>query len=78
MFRATTANTYLQQCEMTIVVADIKRATSDAGFRQHYLDAHSRRHHGSVILVATRADVSIRKHGLSCITDCFITGVERR
>ncbi|KAL1799540.1 hypothetical protein ACET3X_003577 [Alternaria dauci] len=44
------------QCEMTIVVVDIKRATSDQSFRQHYLDAHGRRHHGSVILLATRSD----------------------
>ncbi|KNG49840.1 gtpase domain-containing protein [Stemphylium lycopersici] len=56
MYRVTAANAYLQQCEMTIVVVDIKRATSDQSFRQHYLDAHSRRHHGSVILVATRSD----------------------
>ncbi|KAI4698775.1 hypothetical protein J4E81_005386 [Alternaria sp. BMP 2799] len=56
MYRVTAATAYLQQCEMTIVVVDIKRATSDQSFRQHYLDAHSRRHHGSVILVATRAD----------------------
>ncbi|RYN25087.1 hypothetical protein AA0117_g5211 [Alternaria alternata] len=56
MYRVTAATAYLQQCEMTIVVVDIKRATSDQSFRQHYLDAHSRRHHGSVILLATRAD----------------------
>ncbi|KAH8642028.1 hypothetical protein IG631_04969 [Alternaria alternata] len=56
MYRITAATAYLQQCEMTIVVVDIKRATSDQSFRQHYLDAHSRRHHGSVILLATRAD----------------------
>lgn len=58
MYRVAAANEYLQQCEMTIVVADIKRATSDMSFRQHYLDAHRRRHHGSVILIATRSDVS--------------------
>ncbi|CAN9256685.1 unnamed protein product [Alternaria alternata] len=56
MYRVTAATAYLQQCEMTIVVVDIKRATSDQSFRQHHLDAHSRRHHGSVILLATRAD----------------------
>ncbi|RYN49159.1 hypothetical protein AA0114_g6729 [Alternaria tenuissima] len=42
--------------QRTTLVVDIKRATSDQSFRQHYLDAHSRRHHGSVILLATRAD----------------------
>ncbi|OAG19050.1 hypothetical protein CC77DRAFT_1032442 [Alternaria alternata] len=52
----TNTDTMSTQCEMTIVVVDIKRATSDQSFRQHYLDAHSRRHHGSVILLATRAD----------------------
>ncbi|EUC43750.1 hypothetical protein COCMIDRAFT_6845 [Bipolaris oryzae ATCC 44560] len=56
VYRVTTAEDYLQQCEKTIVVVDIKRATSDQSFRQHYLDAHRRRHHGSVILVATRSD----------------------
>ncbi|RMZ67660.1 Dynamin GTPase domain [Pyrenophora seminiperda CCB06] len=56
MYRVTAANAYLQECEMTIVVVDIKRATSDQSFRQHYLDAHGRRHNGTVILVATRSD----------------------
>ncbi|EUC34221.1 hypothetical protein COCCADRAFT_4365 [Bipolaris zeicola 26-R-13] len=56
VYRVAAAEDYLQQCEKTIVVVDIKRATSDQSFRQHYLDAHRRRHHGSVILVATRSD----------------------
>ena len=77
MFRVTAANAYLQQCEMTIVVVDIKRATTDEGFRKHYLDAHSRRHHGSVILVATRADVSLLICSLFFITHTFLAGIER-
>ncbi|KAJ5046882.1 hypothetical protein J3E74DRAFT_288211 [Bipolaris maydis] len=55
-FLGAAAEENLQQCEKTIVIVDIKRATSDQSFRQHYLDAHRRRHHGSVILVATRSD----------------------
>lgn len=62
VYRVAAAEDYLQQCEKTIVVVDIKRATSDQSFRQHYLDAHRRRHHGSVILVATRSDVSSPGH----------------
>jgi hypothetical protein len=74
MYRVTAATAYLQQCEMTIVVVDIKRATSDQSFRQHYLDAHNRRHHGSVILLATRADVSapVVSFVILMLTSCLV------
>jgi hypothetical protein len=71
MYRVTAANEYLQQCEMTVVVVDIKRATSNQLFRQHYLDAHSRRHNGSVILMATRSDVSTQSTLKSDFADHF-------
>lgn len=64
IYRVAAAEAYLQQCEKTIVVVDIKLATSDQSFRQHHLDAHRRRHHGSVIIVATRSDVRVFKTSL--------------
>jgi hypothetical protein len=63
VYRVEAALAYLQRCEKTIVVVDIKRATSDQSFRQHYINAHRRRQHGSVILVATRSDVCLWQHG---------------
>jgi hypothetical protein len=77
IFRVTAANAYLQQCEMTIVVVDIKRATTDGGFRKHYVDAHNRRHNGSVILVATRSDVSLVMCRSFSITHISLAGIER-
>lgn len=59
MFRVAMANEYLQKCEMAIIVGDIKRLKSDSSFRNHYMEAHRRRYNGSVILYATRSDVSI-------------------
>ncbi|KAF2853205.1 hypothetical protein T440DRAFT_390747 [Plenodomus tracheiphilus IPT5] len=56
MYRVAMANDYLQKCEMAIIVGDIKRLKSDTSFRKHYMDAHRRRYHGSVILFATRSD----------------------
>jgi len=55
-YRITIANEYLQSCDMTMVVGDIKRVLSDASFRQHYINGHHRRYHGSLILCATRSD----------------------
>lgn len=57
-FRIDNAARYLQQCDMTIVVGKIDRLQDNIGFRQQYMDAHRRRRSGSVILVATRSDVS--------------------
>ncbi|KAH9864393.1 hypothetical protein J1614_010327 [Plenodomus biglobosus] len=56
MYRVAMANEYLQKCEMAIIVGDIKRLKSDMSFRNHYMEAHRRRYHGSVILFATRSD----------------------
>jgi hypothetical protein len=56
MYRVEMATAYLQKCEITIVTGEIKRTLSDASYRQHYLDAHHRRHHGSVILFSTKSD----------------------
>ncbi|KAF1911042.1 hypothetical protein BDU57DRAFT_108689 [Ampelomyces quisqualis] len=56
MYRVEMANAYLQTCEFTIVTGEIKRILSDASYRQHYLDAHHRRYHGSVILFCTKSD----------------------
>jgi hypothetical protein len=55
--RVQIANEYLQSSRVIIVVGEIKRLTSDSAFRHHYLDAHRRKHNGSVILVATKSDV---------------------
>jgi hypothetical protein len=55
--RVQIANEYLQSSRIIIVVGEIKRLTSDSDFRQHYIDAHRRKHNGSVILVATKSDV---------------------
>jgi hypothetical protein len=58
LFRVDSASRYLQECDMTIVVGKIDRLQDNTGFRQQYMDAYRRRRSGSVILVATRSDVS--------------------
>jgi hypothetical protein len=57
--RVQIANEYLQSSRVIIVVGEIKRLTSDSAFRHHYLEAHRRKHNGSVILVATKSDVRL-------------------
>jgi hypothetical protein len=59
-FRVDNASRYLQQCDTTIVVGKIDRLQDNTGFRQQYMDAFRRRRSGSVILVATRSDVSLK------------------
>jgi hypothetical protein len=54
---ASRSQMYLQSSRVIIVVGEIKRLTSDSAFRHHYLEAHRRKHNGSVILVATKSDV---------------------
>jgi hypothetical protein len=56
VYRVAIARDYLQTCEMTMVIGNIKRILSDASFREHYLDGHHRRYHGSLILCATYSD----------------------
>lgn len=58
-FRVENANRYLQSCDMTIVVGKIDRLQDNATFAKQYMDAFRRRRSGSVILVATRSDVSV-------------------
>lgn len=60
-FRVENANRYLQSCDTTIVVGKIDRITDNPSFQNLYMEAFRRRRSGSVILVATRADVSRTK-----------------
>jgi hypothetical protein len=69
LYRVRIALEYLQTCEITLVVGDIKRVLSDANFQQHFLQAHSRRYHGSVILCATRSDEMNDDRGCSLQLD---------
>jgi hypothetical protein len=57
-FRTENAARYLQHCDMTIVVGRIDRLKDNAPFQVQYTSAYRRKRSGSVILVATRSDVS--------------------
>jgi hypothetical protein len=65
-FRVDNANRYLQSCDMTIIVGKIDRLQDNATFQQQYMDAYRRKRSGSVILVATRSDVSLSPSRLMC------------
>jgi hypothetical protein len=57
-FRTENAARYLQECDMTIVVGKIDRLQDNLSFQTQYMEAYRRKRSGSVILVATRSDVS--------------------
>ncbi|KAJ4361430.1 hypothetical protein N0V95_001847 [Ascochyta clinopodiicola] len=68
-FRVDNAARYLQECNVTIVVAKIDRLQDNAAFRQQYLNAYRRRRSGSVILVATRSDDLNDENGSTLVLD---------
>jgi hypothetical protein len=57
-FRTENAARYLHECDMTIVVGKIDRLQDNVSFQMQYMNAYRRKRSGSVILVATRSDVS--------------------
>jgi len=67
IYRVAMATAYLQKCEKVIIVGDIKRLKSDSSFRNHYMEAYRRKRNGSVILYATRSDVSVGTRS-SCVS----------
>lgn len=56
--RVDNAARYLQECDMTIVVGKIYRLQDNTSFQSQYVEAYRQKRSGSVILVATRSDVS--------------------
>lgn len=60
-FRIENAARYLQDCDMTIVVGKIDRLQDNTSFQSQYMEAFRRKRSGSVILVATRSDVSTQR-----------------
>lgn len=61
-FRVDNAARYLQECDITIVVAKIDRLQDNTSYQGQYMEGYRRRRSGSVILVATRTDVSTKDH----------------
>jgi len=64
-FRVENAGRYLQECDRTMVVGKIDRLQDNSTFQHQYLEAFRRKRSGSVILIATRSDVSWHIHHIS-------------
>ena len=58
-FRIENAARYLQECDITIAVGKTDRLQDNTSFQSQYMKAFRRRRSGSMILVATRSDVSV-------------------